>query len=80
MPNLPDTPNLSMSQDDFLELAKKTYLLFGIAVDENQNQLCMKKYKNCVVFTFGNNQQNTVLWHYSGKFYFGGWKNTSDPG
>jgi hypothetical protein len=37
MPNLPETPNLSMSQDDFLELAKKTYLLFGITIDEKQN-------------------------------------------
>ena len=40
----------------------------------------MKKYKNCVMFTFGNNNQYTILWHYSGKFYFGGWKNLNDQG
>jgi len=38
----------------------------------------MKKYKNCVVFNLGNSSQ-TILWHYSGKFYMGGWKN-NDPG
>ena len=38
----------------------------------------MKKYKNCVVFSLGSNSQ-TILWHYSGKFYIGGWRN-NEPG
>jgi hypothetical protein len=37
----------------------------------------MKKYKNCIVFTFSS--ENCILWHYSGKFYMGGWKN-NEPG
>lgn len=77
-PSLPTPPKISMTQDDLLNLAKKTYLIFGIDIDQNQNQLCMKKYKNCIVLTYGYDQQNTIVWHYSGKFYFGGWKNTND--
>ena len=44
-----------MSQDDLLTLAKKTYNIFGIDVDQEEKQLCVKKYKNCVVFTLTNN-------------------------
>lgn len=80
LPHLPEVPNINMTQDDLVELARKTYKLFGVNVDEDQNQLCMKKYKNCVVFMFGGNQQQTILWHYSGKFYIGGWKNSAEPG
>lgn len=32
----------------------------------------MKKYKNCIIFTLPN-EQKTIVWHYSGKFYIGGW-------
>ena len=67
-----------MSQDDLLEIAKRTFSIFGIDIDADHNQLCMKKYKNCVVFSLGSNPR-TILWHYSGKFYIGGWKN-SDVG
>ena len=35
----------------------------------------MKKYKNCIVFSLTANQSHSILWHYSGKFYIGGWKN-----
>ena len=67
-----------MSQEELLDLAQHTYKIFGIDIEENENQLCMKKYKNCVVFTLANSA-HTILWHYSGKFYIGGWKN-NDPG
>ena len=60
-----------MSQDDLLETAKKAFSTFGIDIDHRQ--LCMKKYKNCVVFSLENNP-STILWHYNGKFYIGGWK------
>ena len=32
----------------------------------------MKKYKNCVIFNVVD-EERTLVWHYSGKFYFGGW-------
>lgn len=35
----------------------------------------MKKYKNCVIFSLSGSSSECILWHYSGKFYFGGWKN-----
>lgn len=34
--------------------------------------LNVKKFKNCVLFSI-NTEQN-ILWHYEGKFYYGGWK------
>ena len=66
-----------MSQDQLVEIAKKTYAIFGIHVDESDhhNQLCMKKYKNCIVFSLTADHAHSILWHYSGKFYIGGWKN-----
>jgi hypothetical protein len=33
MPNLPEIPNLNTNQDDLLEIAKKTYNLFGVKID-----------------------------------------------
>ena len=45
-----------MNQDDLLALAKKTYQLFGVNIEENDQQLCVKKYKNCVIFTVNNSQ------------------------
>ena len=64
-----------MSQEEVLELAKETFLIFGIDIDQDRSQLCMKKYKNCVVFSVAT-IPDTILWHYSGKFYIGGWKNS----
>lgn len=32
----------------------------------------MKKYKNCIIFKTPD-VKKTVVWHYSGKFYVGGW-------
>jgi hypothetical protein len=55
-------------------LAKATYKAFGKDVDKEEYQLCVKKYKNCVVFTINNAPSECVLWHFSGKFYMGGWK------
>ena len=37
----------------------------------------MRKYKNCVIFTIVNNSEKTIVWHYSGKFYIGGWVSES---
>lgn len=68
-----------MNQDDLLVLAKKTYAVFGMDVDQEEKQLCVKKYKNCVVFTLTNNSAECILWHFSGKFYMGGWK-AGQPG
>lgn len=33
----------------------------------------MKKYKNCVIFKTAD-PKKTVVWHYQGKFYIGGWE------
>jgi len=57
-----------------LALAKATYQVFGVNIDEEEKQLCVKKYKNCVVFTVSNIHSECILWHFSGKFYMGGWK------
>ena len=33
----------------------------------------MKKYKNCIIFKIkGSNK--TIVWHYNGKLYVGGWE------
>lgn len=32
--------------------------------------LNIKKYRNCVYF---NAEDRHILWHYTGKFYIGGW-------
>lgn len=32
----------------------------------------MKKYKNCIIFKTPD-PKKTVVWHYNGKFYVGGW-------
>jgi hypothetical protein len=44
-----------MNQEELLSLAKKTYQVFGIDIDNEDKQLCVKKYKNCVVFTITTN-------------------------
>ena len=33
----------------------------------------MKKYKNCAIFKTPECKK-TVVWHFAGKFYFGGWE------
>ena len=38
--------------------------------------LNVKKFKNCVRFAIGT--EHNILWHYEGKFYYGGWKNFSN--
>ena len=68
-----------MTQEDLLDLARRTYEAVGVRVEEEDRQLCVKKYKNCVMFTVSNNQSECVLWHFSGKFYMGGWK-SGEPG
>lgn len=37
----------------------------------------MKKYKNCIIFKTPEDKK-TIVWHYSGKFYIGGWDQTED--
>lgn len=78
IPQLPKSPSAEMSQEELLVLAKQLYKIFGINIDQEDRQLCVKKYKNCVVFTVSNSS-DCVLWHFSGKFYMGGWK-TGEPG
>lgn len=71
MPNLPKTPDISYDQDQLMSLAKQTFKIFDIEVNYEDVDFNMKKYKNCVIFTKGT---ETILWHYLGKFYIGGWK------
>ena len=71
---MPNSPHVDMTQEELLELAKITYRVFGINIDEEDRQLCVKKYKNCVIFTINNSPSECILWHFSGKFYMGGWK------
>ena len=79
MHELPATPNPDLNQEELLSLAKKTYQVFGVDVDNEDKQLYVKKYKNCVVFTITTNSSECILWHFSGKFYMGGWK-AGQPG
>lgn len=66
-----------MNQNELADLAKLTYSIFGIKVDDSDPnyQINMKKYKNCILFSLSGNSSESILWHYSGKFYMGGWKN-----
>lgn len=66
-----------MSQNQLLELAKKTFKVLGknVNTEDFTNQLVLKKYKNCVIFSVTPTLSECILWHYSGKFYYGGWKN-----
>ena len=54
VPNLPNCPHADMTQDQLLQLAKITYQAFAVNIDEEDRQLCVKKYKNCVIFTINN--------------------------
>ena len=58
-----------------MKLAQETFKVFGIEVSYDDANFNMKKYKNCVIFTKGT---ETILWHYNGKFYIGGWKGKDD--
>ena len=42
---------------------------------EKDEHLYMKKYKNCIIFK-SPDVKKTIVWHYSGKFYIGGWEQT----
>lgn len=33
----------------------------------------MKKYRNCVIFKTPD-LKKTIVWHFTGKFYIGGWE------
>ena len=52
-------------------LAKKICSIFDISVDSDE-QIYLKKYKNCIIFKTPD-PKKSVVWHYSGKFYIGGW-------
>jgi hypothetical protein len=80
IPALPSPPAPEMAQEALLQLAKQTYKLFGVEIDREGLQLCVKKYKNCVSFSIGSIQSECILWHYSGKFYMGGWKGDGGEG
>lgn len=34
--------------------------------------MVVKKYKNCVYFSYG--ERNNILWYFDGRFYFGEWQ------
>lgn len=34
--------------------------------------LSIKKFKNCVLFII--DATNTIVWHFDGRFYIGGWE------
>jgi hypothetical protein len=74
MPALPEGPHAGLTQEELLSLARSTYMGFGIDVEGEGRQLCVKKYKNCVIFTLDGQTHHCVLWHFSGKFYMGGWR------
>lgn len=71
IPQIPMCPNIDMNQDELIDLAQKSFLVFGIEVSTDDLDFTMKKYKNCVILNKGN---DTILWHFTGKFYMGGWK------
>ena len=54
-----------------MQLAIETFKVFNIEIGNEDTDFNMKKYKNCVIFTKAS---DTILWHYNGKFYLGGWK------
>ena len=71
IPKLPETPATDVSQTELLGLAKHICNTFRIKV-ESDDHIYMKKYKNCIIFKTPD-VKKTVVWHYSGKFYIGGW-------
>ncbi len=75
MPELATTPDISYDQQQLMNLAKDTFKLFDVIVNDDDTDFNMKKYKNCVIFTKAT---QTILWHYNGKFYIGGWKGKED--
>lgn len=59
-------------------LAREVYSLFNLPLrQKDEPSLTIKKYRNCVYFSFQNKH---ILWHYSGKFYIGGWEKGKDEG
>lgn len=58
-----------MSSEELIQLGRETFELFGVLIDDD-TVLNIKKYRNCVYF---NTLDKHILWHYTGKFYIGGW-------
>jgi len=61
-----------------LASAKKICEIFEIKVN-NREQLQFKKFKNCVILKT-NEINKAIVWHFSGKFYVGGWDQNSGSG
>jgi hypothetical protein len=55
---------------DLTELGKKTFMSFGVPIDES-HFITVKKFKNCVWFKIFD---ISIVWYYEGKFYIGSWK------
>ena len=71
IPELPAPPTPEINQAELLKLAKNVCEIFSIEADKDEH-LYMKKYKNCIIFKTPD-PKKTIVWHYSGKFYVGGW-------
>lgn len=71
MPDLPSPPTPYDSQEDLYTLGKLTFIAFGINPD-NEKQMSVKKYKNCVYYNIG--EKNNILWYFDGRFYIGEWQ------
>ena len=74
IPEIPQSPKSDICQADLLKLAKEICSIFDIEVVKDDS-LYMKKYKNCIIFKTPEIRK-TIVWHYSGKFYIGGWEQT----
>ena len=77
LPLLPFQPKLTDHKADLIHIAKLVFKAFDVSIS-CLDQIDVKKYRNCVLFT--TNTPYNVMWRFNGTFYFGGWKNHSENG
>lgn len=70
IPEIFSYPLFSGSEDQE-ELFKKADQLLKHLQIRSRGDVGIKKYTNCILITSNN---IGIVWHYSGKVYFGGWK------
>ena len=61
---------LFTGQEEQEELFTKAAELVKHLQIQSKSDISIKKYTNCILIVAGN---LAVIWHYSGKVYFGGW-------